>query len=876
MVIDKFHISLFNIIKEIVYIYNFDTKEVLFLNNIGKQRLNINNNIPLKIEIENSIFFNNYESLNNENFEKESIISYNGYTYSLNKTLAYYEGGKVILCICNEIKYSTNKNLEKLDMNDILISSIATLSKDKEVFKIIYEVLEKVGLYYEADRCYIKEILSDKNNNVLYYKWENLNIRNNENCRDFFDEITLWDKYLGKDELVFIEDISILRKDWEGKYQEYLQRNIKNVIVCKMNIDDVCFGILCVENLESHLEEILIVKSLAYFIINELKRREISKKLNFMSLHDISTGLNNRNKYLNIINSIRYRNIQNLGLAFIDINGLKAINDSQGHEAGDRVIYEVSECLKRNFRKDDLYRIGGDEFVILSENISKNTFLDKIYSINRHFLKLKEYSISIGYIWVDKNIKIDDLIQKADQYMYEAKREYYKNKTENNNIYSSMATEDEKDTSKTKIILGKDINFNKTSNKEDIESKQEEFKYHIRKLGNDTEKIMVMLDINNFKAINEMYSYEIGNDILDSVSSIINSILGDSGICYHSYSDVYYFCAISEDDDKTKEILDKINFEINKEIKNIKITLSYGIYRMKSKEVIVEQAMERASYAHKISKKDNTKCITYYNDTLKANILKEKQIEDDMDKALETNQFKLYLQPKYNIYKNEIIGAEALVRWQHPEKGVISPASFIPVFEKNGFIVKLDMYILEEACKFIKENEKKGRKNVPISINISKLNFRRKNFKEYIMNVIKKYDVDPEYIELEITESLVAEEPEEITKVINEFKTERVSIAMDDFGTGYSSLSILQFLPIDVLKIDCGFFREFDKTKRGAAIIKAIVNLGKELELKVVAEGVEKKKEVDYLKEIGCETIQGYYYCKPITLEEFEEKAFGK
>ena len=337
---------------------------------------------------------------------------------------------------------------------------------------------------------------------------------------------------------------------------------------------------------------------------------------------------------------------------------------------------------------------------------------------------------------------------------------------------------------------------------------------------------------------------------------------------------MYYFCCESENDEETLKILNDINNEINETMVNIKIVLSYGIYRINDKQIGINEIIEYVSYAHKISKRDTTRNITFYDDTLKFNMLNEKQIENDMDEALINEDFKLYLQPKYNIHTYKINGAEALVRWEHPTKGLMPPGKFIPIFEKNGFIIKLDMYMLEQVCKFIKYNEEKGRKNFPISVNISKLNFRRKDLKDHIMKIINKYEVNPKLIELEITESLISEEPEEIIKIINDFKKENVSISMDDFGTGYSSLNMLQSLPVDTLKIDCGFFRDFEKSKKGAAIIKCIVVLAKELSLDIVAEGVETKEEVEYLKEIDCSNIQGYYFCKPVTLEEFEKRAF--
>ena len=763
-------------------------------------------------------------------------------------------------------------------MKDILINSVAILGKDDELFKVMYEILEMIGLYYNADKCYINEHLTNNENNIYCYAWNR--IKSEETMCDELtndEEINNWAKILDKEEVLLIDDISILKDNWIEKYEDLKDRNVNNVLVAIMKFLEKPVGFICIENVEEHKKEISLLKSLIYFILNEFKRRQISKKLTFMSFHDSSTGLNNRNKYINYIENIRYGRLKSVGVAFIDINGLKAINDTQGHKFGDRTIKAVSDALKRYFRKEDIYRIGGDEFVIISENITKETFIQKINSINRYFLDLMEYSVSIGYLWKNKNIDINELTHKADEYMYQAKKAYY-DYIKNNDIeiYSAMATNSDDCEDKITITLGHDTELDFSTNKFSFQSKHDIFKFKINQLmaNNDKPYMMVMLDINGFKVINEMYGFDEGNRILLKINHIINKFIFGKGICCHSYSDVYYFCCEVSSDEEILKILYDINKELNESITNIKIILSYGIYRIFDRSIEIDEILERVSYAHKISKKDNTKNIIFYDDNLKLNMLIEKQIENDMEDALLNGDFKLYLQPKYNIHTNKINGAEALVRWQHKEKGLIFPGKFIPVFEKNGFIMKLDMYILEQVCKFIKDNDKKGRRNIPISVNISKLNFRRKDLKNHVMEIISKYKVNPRLIELEITESLIAEEPEQIIEVIQDFKKENVTISMDDFGTGYSSLNMLQSLPVDVLKIDCGFFKDFEKSKKGAAIIKSIVMLTKELELGVVAEGVERESEVEYLRTIDCNNIQGYYFCKPIPLEEFEKRAF--
>lgn len=881
MVIDKFHISLFNTLDELIYIYDINSLDVLFLNNKAKSILKISNNIPLKDDIISNPFFAKGVTLKDKISQEPKFISYEGCNYSINKIECYYNDKKVVLCVCNELKkFEISKDKKFLELKDILINSVSILGKDEELSKVMYEMLEIIGLYYNADKCYIYEKLTSNEKSVYCYNWCRINCEDDicdEISSDF--EILKWSEILKKEEILFIDNISSLENMWPEKYLEIKEKNVHNIVIATMNFLEKPVGFICIENIEEHMQDISLLKSLIYFILNEFKRRQISKKLTFMSFNDAATGLNNKNKYINYIDNIKYNKIKSIGIAFIDINGLKKINDTQGHEFGDRAIKEVSESLKRYFRKQDIYRVGGDEFVIISENILKETFSQKVNSINRYFLELMEYSISIGYLWEDKGIDISHLTNKADEYMYQAKRAYYEYVKNNDmEIYSAMATECEYEKDKIKITLGHDTALDFSANKFSFQSKQDIFKFKINQiLNNNPEKsfVMVMLDINGFKVINEMYGFDEGNRILLKINHIINKIIFGKGICCHSYSDVYYFYCEAKDDEDILRILYNINNEISSSIPNIKIVLSYGIYRIYDKAICIDEIIERVSYAHKISKKDTIKNITFYDETLKINMLNEKEIENDMDEALINEQFKLYLQPKYDVKTNQINGAEALVRWEHPIKGLMFPGKFIPVFEKNGFIIKLDMYILEEVCKFIKYNEKKGRRNIPISVNISKLNFKRKDLKEHIMEIINKYKVNPSLIELEITESLIAEEPEEIIKVIEDFKKENIGISMDDFGTGYSSLSMLQSLPVDVLKIDCGFFKDFEKSKKGAAIIKSIVMLAKEIDLRVVAEGVERKSEVDYLKEIECNSIQGYYFCKPIPLAEFEERAFS-
>ena len=244
-------------------------------------------------------------------------------------------------------------------------------------------------------------------------------------------------------------------------------------------------------------------------------------------------------------------------------------------------------------------------------------------------------------------------------------------------------------------------------------------------------------------------------------------------------------------------------------------------------------------------------------------ILEEHEIEEIMDEALENEEFEIYYQPKINILEEKIVSAEALVRWNRNGK-MISPGKFIPLFEKNRFILKLDLYIFEKVCKDIKEF---NLKNITFSVNVSKEHFNALDFIDEYDKIAKKYKINPKNIELEITESAGIDT--NITKIMKEIKKRGFNISLDDFGTGYSSLNMLQDMPIDVLKIDKSFIDKIGNSK--IDIIKHIINMANELGIITVAEGVETKEQVKYLKNVGCTIIQGYYYSKPLNKNQFIE-----
>ncbi|AXU75248.1 signaling protein [Clostridioides difficile] len=389
---------------------------------------------------------------------------------------------------------------------------------------------------------------------------------------------------------------------------------------------------------------------------------------------------------------------------------------------------------------------------------------------------------------------------------------------------------------------------------------------------------LVQLDVNKFKYINEMFGYSEGNKILIHISQVLNNNTNKYEICARMDNDHFILLIACNTED---ELLNRLS-KINKEICNLittnsskyKIVMSSGIYKITKKDDIkkIDLLIDRANIAAKSKKEKYEHSYSFFNEDTRNRLYKEKRLEDNMNKALEKGEFIVYYQPKYSLGDvNEIEGAEALIRWNSPEFGFISPIDFIPLFEKNGFIVNIDMFVFEEVCKTLNKWINKGYTPVPISVNMSRVHLYRDNFIENITDLISKYNISPEFIELELTESVVFDNLNILIDIMKKIKEIGFLISMDDFGSGYSSLNLLKDLSFDILKLDRGFLIETTDTKRGKIIISKIVEMAKSIDIKVICEGVETYEQVEFLKEIGCDKVQGYLFAKPMVLDEFEK-----
>ena len=377
---------------------------------------------------------------------------------------------------------------------------------------------------------------------------------------------------------------------------------------------------------------------------------------------------------------------------------------------------------------------------------------------------------------------------------------------------------------------------------------------------------LLIIDVGKFKIFNKKYGRVVGDNLLKNMGKKLKEILGEKRIITRLANDI--FAVILEE--KEQKELTKIIEKLLKELSNIemeknkyKILISIGVSKIEKEDKDIFEILDKAIIARDEAKKNFNKKYHIFNQELENQIIKEHDIELIIEEGIQNQEFKVFYQPKVNAKNEKVEEAEALVRWERENK-LIPPNEFIPVFEKNKFIIQLDKYIYEQVCKDMKEWKEKYNKKIKISVNISKQHIVQDGFIEEYYKITKKYNINPNEIELEITETTELDERFGISKILEKLKEKGFKISIDDFGTGYSSLSMLQQIPVDVIKIDKSFV---DQTK----MLEIMILIAKKMDLKTVAEGVETNEQVQILKKLEVDLLQGFYYSKPLEKTEFEK-----
>lgn len=397
-----------------------------------------------------------------------------------------------------------------------------------------------------------------------------------------------------------------------------------------------------------------------------------------------------------------------------------------------------------------------------------------------------------------------------------------------------------------------------------------EYINQVEKYKADRKVDILDINIDHFHLLNELYGRKEGNNALIRIGNILLDFFNNEpGIACRTNAD--NFIIYCEHRDDHSKILDLLIDGLSDASMFHKIRLRMGVYCDADKSLLVENWLDRAKTACDKIRGDYSKNIEYYSNEFYEKSKYQEKLINDIDDAIKNKDLIVFYQPKYNIKGDEptLRSAEALIRWKHPELGMISPGDFIPLFESNGLIQKLDQYVWEEAAKQVGIWKKEYGVSVPVSVNVSRMDIYFPELKENFVRLLNENGLDSHELMLEITESAYSENAEELISIVEKLRAEGFLIEMDDFGSGYSSLNMITSIPIDALKLDMKFVRNMEKDDKSMKLVELVLDIADFLQVPVIAEGVETENQLKLLKERGCDIIQGYYFSKPVSADEF-------
>lgn len=382
---------------------------------------------------------------------------------------------------------------------------------------------------------------------------------------------------------------------------------------------------------------------------------------------------------------------------------------------------------------------------------------------------------------------------------------------------------------------------------------------------------IVCVNVRNFKMLNETFGRNFGDHVILHIARWIKELKKNDKIVSARLVADRFISLVPCEMFPIEEFEKHEQFTMKYKGIRCNVRLCFSVYTIEDRSIPIEVMCDRAIMGLDFIKHEYQKAVFFYDETIRKKELRNHRLVDQLEGAIERKEFAIYLQPQIDYEQAKVISSEALVRWIHPKEGLISPGEFVPLFEENGLITKLDMYVWETVCQTIHRWQEKGAEYSPISVNISMKDFYSIDLCETFKRLVSQYQIKPESLNLEITESAFVIDFERNIKVIERLKDMGFQVEMDDFGSGYSSLNTIKNIPVNVLKLDLKFLEKGDDPVRNDNIMDLIINLAHRLKMEVIAEGVEEAEQASFLHEMGCNIMQGYYYAKPMSIVEFEK-----
>lgn len=698
-------ISLLNEISELVYVSDLETHELLFVNQTGCQTLHLENykhkkcyevlqgkTSPCEFCTNNRLCDDNFytweftnPSIGRHFLLKDKIIQWCGKTARMEIAFDITE---------RELQKQELKNM--LDVQTLITNCVRMLYAVDDLDQTINAVLTQIGEFLVSDRAYVFEIKDELMNNTHEWTAPGISPQLEKLQQLDLSLISDWLPFFEKNDCIIIDDVEQLQKTNPAAYATLHAQEITSLIAAPIFLDNKLAGYIGIDNYDSEKikNSSYLLLSMSIFLSYAIRHRNHVDMLHRLSYHDMLTNALNRNAFMDVLSQFRPGQYASAGIIYIDINGMKEINDFYGHHQGDKILITTVAKVFNLFKPDELFRIGGDEFVIITYDLTETDFYEKFNLLRNIFCEKTNlpFSIATGSCWVKSPSDLNSLLQQADSAMYADKKKFY---------------------------YGKEKTSRYRHNLDDI------------------------LNLANYSALQE---------------------------------------------------------------------------------------------------------------------------------ALTAGQFCIYFQPKISLDTEEFIGSEALIRYINQAGEIIAPNNFIPILEEARLIKMLDLYVFEEVCKQINIWKERKMRVKPVSINLSRSTLSYHFLADQLLALITKHNIDISLLELEVTETAEVDNQLVFSQALEKLKEYGFSISIDDFGVRNASLSLFTTINFDILKLDRSLVKTLAQNQKARILIRSLAVICSDLGIKLIAEGVETLEQLDILKELRCNEVQGYLFSKPLPLNDFENK----
>lgn len=698
-------LSLLNEISELVYVSDPETYELLFVNQTGCQTLHLENYKQKKCyEVlqgkTSPCEFCTNDRLCDDNFYTWEFTNPSiGRHFLLKDKIIQWRGKTARMEIAfdiTELELQKQELKNMLDVQTLITNCVRMLYAVDNLDQTINAVLTQIGEFLVSDRAYVFEIKDELMNNTHEWTAPGISPQLEKLQQLDLSLISDWLPFFEKNDCIIIDDVEQLQKTNPAAYATLHAQEITSLIAAPIFLDNKLAGYIGIDNYDSEKikNSSYLLLSMSIFLSYAIRHRNHVDMLHRLSYHDLLTNALNRNAFMDVLSQFRPGQYASAGIIYIDINGMKEINDFYGHHQGDKILITTVAKVFNLFKPDELFRIGGDEFVIITYDLTETDFYEKFNLLRNIFCKKTNlpFSIATGSCWVKSPSDLNSLLQQADSAMYTDKKKFY---------------------------YGKEKTSRYRHNLDDI------------------------LNLANYSALQE---------------------------------------------------------------------------------------------------------------------------------ALTAGQFCIYFQPKISLDTEEFIGSEALIRYINQAGEIIAPNNFIPILEEARLIKMLDLYVFEEVCKQINIWKERKLRVKPVSINLSRSTLSYHFLADQLLALITKHNIDISLLELEVTETAEVDNQLVFSQALEKLKEYGFSISIDDFGVRNASLSLFTTINFDILKLDRSLVKTLAQNQKARILIRSLAVICSDLGIKLIAEGVETLEQLDILKELRCNEVQGYLFSKPLPLNDFENK----